>query len=335
MENVNKKIIEKVSDGTLTVGKDDKIQPKSGRSFAGSIGQTSEVINELTKRVIEQDLNTANQRYFTQIWFPRRFVANGLLDKDYEVKVAPAGTADPLADMTIADLEKGDEIVARETFELIVDDVDAADWHIYDSQAQDFATNSSRGLAILRLQANSRNRKFGKKLQAKILKTITDNITETISLPTDIAEASKVIWDTFYKYGTENDTVINDTINGVSYGFDNTFEQNDFYLLLNKDFASSWKVDFKRNSFNYGGQEYQVAGIQIKDFSVLIGTSADLQKYQALLIPKKAIDVLAHYDASKVVATTRMYTKGWDYAKQNAFKVKGQPIIAFETAAKK
>jgi hypothetical protein len=241
----------------------------------------------------------------------------------------------------LLDFAKVPEIVVEETFELTKDDTNQYDYQIFDTELADFATSADRAISVLYTQAVAKARAFGKTNQGKVLTAIFNNITETVEFSgLTIEDKQKLIDQTFTKYGSESETLITETVNGVDYTFDTQFDQSEFIGLFNKSFSAEYKIDFVRNSFQVGkdsGVKFNLKDIVVRDFGTTLGFpefadaegTLPIENAEIVLVHKDAIDNLGQFEISKLMGTLKAYSKGRDYMKNNAFKVKGFPIIMF------
>lgn len=343
MKNANEKYLNKLSGGKVRVDATGRVgvveQTVQGNTLLRE--PNSDMIAFLSKAVIEQDYLPAKMKFFTQIFWPIRFVKNGILDKFYEVSVEQAKEGNPVNDMVIGDFAKVPEIVAEETFELTADDINQYDYQIFDAELADFATSADKAVSVIRTQAGAKWRSFGKVNQGKVLSAIFENVTEEIDTSgMDIIEKQKTIDQTFTKYSSESETLISEDIGGATYTFDTQFNQEEFIGIFNKNFSAEYKIDLKRNSFQIGnntGVVFNLAGTAVRDFETSIGfpdfvdaeETKPIANVELIFVHKDAIDNLGQFEMSKLMGTLQGYTKGRDFMKNNAFKVKGKPIIMF------
>lgn len=342
--DANEKFLDKLSNGKIKVAANGKVgvieQTLGGQTIFRE--PVSDVITYLSKAVIEQNyLPSSLNTFFTQSIWPIQFVKNGLKDKFYETAVLTAQAGDPYSDMTIEDLAQVAEIVAEETFVLDTTDINQYDYQIHDAVVADFSTSAENAVNVIRTQANAKWRSFGKANQAKVVQCIIDNVTETIETGgMTIEEKQKEIDQTFTKYASESENLITETINGVDFKFDTQFDQNEFVGIFNKNFSAEYKIDLNRNSFQIGensGVKFDLHKIVVRDFTRTYGfpgyideaETLEIANVEILFVHKDAIDNIGHFELSKLLGTLKAYTKGRDYMKNNAFKVKGFPIIMF------
>lgn len=296
----------------------------------------SEIIQNLPIRVVEQVIISQVEEYPLANQISIEMVRNGMKEVFYNDFTATDNESG-FGDVKIGDYNPALSPVFKDTYK--VDTEIHKGMPILDRVLNDITLTPATFVAII----NNVVWGIGKPISHKLFQEFvayldTDaNYDESIAMTgTDAKGKAKEVLNKMYQLGQTSRGHLKATFDGKK--LEHRLISQRASLILNSKYATDYKYDLSSMTFQLGEITLPVKSIQIVDFEELKEYAADpatskLGDIELIIAEDKHFNMIGHYQATKVVNTTRMKSVMHTYMRYGIFKRKNRYLGKFTKPA--
>lgn len=292
----------------------------------------SEIITGLPLRVVEQSIISQVESYSLSGLIPVEFVRNGIKEVFYN-DFNETDTESGFADVKLADFNPALSPVFKDTYKVDTEIHKALP--ILDSVLNDIMLNPSGFVALINSVVWGLTKPVSNRIYKEFIKYIEDdtNADEVAPLTgADAKEKAKEMHLKLIKLGQTSRGHLKATFG--SKKLEHRLPSSRATIILNSKYATDYKYDLTANTFQLGEITLPVKSILVVDFEDLKEFTADasatkIADIEYLIWEDGNFNMIFHYQATKVMNTTRMKSVIHQYTRFGVFKRKNRYLGKF------
>lgn len=296
----------------------------------------SEIITNLPLRVIEQEIISQVEDYPLAQLIPTEFVRNGIKDVFYN-DFNDADVESGFGDVVIGDFNPASSPVFKDTFK--VDKELHKGFPIMDALLNDIMLNPSGFVALINSVVWNMSKPISNRIYKEFITYLENdaNADEKVAITgTDAKTKAKELHLKLISLGQTSRGHLKAQFNGKK--LEHRLPSTRATLILNSKYATDYKYDLTAMTFQLGEITIPVKQILVVDFEELKEYSADvanskLADIEYVIWEDKNFNMIFHYQATKVMNTTRMKSVVHTYMRYGVFKRKNRYLGIFTKKA--